>query len=197
MKQSIRNMDSLRKCIGVVKFASANWILCVSIWMVVFISCSESASLKRSASPDFNSENSESSMDRINVSYDEYPMVVPKRAALLLDRIMVALHHALEDNDREGIQRIAEIHKMSRHPATNVRLEKEMLQQFKAGTENDLNYYEIPVDLNVETSMNKIEGRHSTDESMMGLQRRGHGEALGTNKNRVYWRCYFNAVTCF
>lgn len=58
-------------------------------------------------------------------------MVVPKRAAMLLDRIMVALHHALEDNDREGIQRIADMHKMTRHPATNVRLEKEMLQQFK------------------------------------------------------------------
>lgn len=58
-------------------------------------------------------------------------MVVPKRAAMLLDRIMVALHHALEDNDREGIQRIADIHKSSRYPATNVRMEKEMLQQFK------------------------------------------------------------------
>lgn len=58
-------------------------------------------------------------------------MVVPKRAAMLLDRIMVALHHALEDNDREGIQRIADMHKMTRHPVTNVRLEKEMLQQFK------------------------------------------------------------------
>lgn len=28
-------------------------------------------------------------------------MIVPKRAALLLDRLMVALHHALE-NEREG-----------------------------------------------------------------------------------------------
>lgn len=74
MKSNIRNMDSLSKCIGVVKFSSINWILCVSIWMIVFISCSESASLKRSASPDFNSDNSESGMDRINVSYDEYPV---------------------------------------------------------------------------------------------------------------------------
>lgn len=68
------NMDSLRKCIGVVKFTSTNWILCVTIWMIVFISCSESATLKRSASPDYNSENAESGMDRINVSYDEYPV---------------------------------------------------------------------------------------------------------------------------
>lgn len=74
MKASVRNMDLLRNCIGFVKFASCNWILCVIIWMVVFVSCSESASLKRSASPDFNSENSESGMDKINVSYDEYPV---------------------------------------------------------------------------------------------------------------------------
>ncbi|XP_031623979.1 uncharacterized protein LOC116341195 isoform X2 [Contarinia nasturtii] len=195
MKPSIRNMVSVRKYIGVTKFPSINWILCVAIWMLVFISCNESASLKRSASPDFNAENSESGMDRINVSYDEYPMVVPKRAAMLLDRIMVALHHALEDNDREGIQRIADMHKVSRHPVSNVRLQKEFMQQFKAGTENDLNYFDLPIDFNVET-MNEIEGTHSTDETM-GLQRRGHGEALGTNKNRVYWRCYFNAVTCF
>lgn len=58
-------------------------------------------------------------------------MVVPKRAAMLLDRIMVALHHALEDNDREGIQRIADIHKSSRHGGNKMRMEKEMLQQFK------------------------------------------------------------------
>lgn len=59
-------------------------------------------------------------------------MVVPKRAAMLLDRIMVALHHALEDNDREGIQRIADIHKSSRHVGNNLHMnEKEMMQQFK------------------------------------------------------------------
>ncbi|XP_039496749.1 uncharacterized protein LOC120454997 isoform X1 [Drosophila santomea] len=38
--------------------------------------------------------------------YDEYPMVVPKRAALLLDRLMVALHHALEQERSE--QRIGD-----------------------------------------------------------------------------------------
>ncbi|XP_040170312.1 uncharacterized protein LOC120904416 isoform X2 [Anopheles arabiensis] len=35
------------------------------------------------------------------VNYDDYPMVVPKRAAMLLDRLMVALHHALEKGDGE------------------------------------------------------------------------------------------------
>uniref|UniRef100_A0A336M9M6 CSON011912 protein n=1 Tax=Culicoides sonorensis TaxID=179676 RepID=A0A336M9M6_CULSO len=33
-----------------------------------------------------------------DVSFDDYPLVVPKRAAMLLDRLMVALHHALEDD---------------------------------------------------------------------------------------------------
>lgn len=38
--------------------------------------------------------------------------------------------------------------------------------------------------------------------SQMDLQRRGqsgqgHSQGLGANKGRVYWRCYFNAVTCF
>lgn len=40
------------------------------------------------------------------------------------------------------------------------------LMLLTAGTENDLNYFEIPIDLNVETSLNEIEGRHSTDESV-------------------------------
>lgn len=32
----------------------------------------------------------------------------------------------------------------------------------------------------------------------MDLQRRGHTAGLGSsNKGSVYWRCYFNAVTCF
>lgn len=58
-------------------------------------------------------------------------MVVPKRAALLLDRIMVALHHALEDNDSEGIQRIANLHKSNRNSAKNIRYEKGMMQKIK------------------------------------------------------------------
>lgn len=41
-------------------------------------------------------------------------MIVPKRAAILLDRIMVALHHALEDGDQEGVRRINDLYKDSR-----------------------------------------------------------------------------------
>lgn len=58
-------------------------------------------------------------------------MVVPKRAAMLLDRIMVALHHALEDNDREGVQRITDLYKSSHPPSSSPRIEKEMMQHSK------------------------------------------------------------------
>lgn len=51
-------------------------------------------------------------------------MVVPKRAAMLLDRIMVALHHALEDNDNEGVQRITDLYKSNRHISNDARFQK-------------------------------------------------------------------------
>ncbi|XP_054289088.1 uncharacterized protein LOC129004504 [Macrosteles quadrilineatus] len=67
---------------------------------------------------------------QVGVKYDEYPVVVPKRAAVLLDRIMVALQKAV-DEDTLGPRK-------------------------------------------------------------MDLERRGRKEG-----GRVYWRCYFNAVSCF
>lgn len=33
-----------------------------------------------------------------------------------------------------------------------------------AGSENDMNYVELPIDVNVETSLNEIDGRPSADE---------------------------------
>jgi hypothetical protein len=46
---------------------------------------------------------------------------VPKRAALLLDRLMVALHHALEDDDNGGrklnqVYREGTVYSKIRHP---------------------------------------------------------------------------------
>ncbi|XP_049809785.1 uncharacterized protein LOC126252872 [Schistocerca nitens] len=72
------------------------------------------------------------------VRYDEYPVVVPKRTALLLDRLMVDLKH-LMDKDRGEAQN--------------------------------------PID-------------SGSSIGRMALQRRGQ-------KTGQYWRCYFNAVTCF
>lgn len=123
-------------------------------------------------------------------------MVVPKRAAMLLDRIMVALHHALEDSDAEGVQRITDLYKSSRHTTNNARFEKGIVQQLKGkfsnsflfnfnifivkeflsvsymifysktGIENDINVFEIPVDVNTEADSNDIGGRHSSDEAV-------------------------------
>lgn len=57
-------------------------------------------------------------------------MVVPKRAAMLLDRLMVALHHALEDGDKEGVQRISDLYAGSRHASRNAHLNKEQPPHF-------------------------------------------------------------------
>lgn len=93
-------------------------------------------------------------------------MVVPKRAAMLLDRIMVALHHALEDNDNEGVQRITDLYKSNRHIANDARFQKETMHHLR-GTEDDINIYGIPFDLNEKPGSNGIDiGQYSTDESV-------------------------------
>ncbi|CAL1688265.1 unnamed protein product [Lasius platythorax] len=86
--------------------------------------------------------------------YDDYPVVVPKRAALLLDQLMVALQKVV-DNPGKGVIGSRGISKSS-------------TPRFIANSE-------IP----------------GTDDQTMDLQRRGQP------KGQVYWRCYFNAVTCF
>lgn len=35
-----------------------------------------------------------------------------------------------------------------------------------SGSENDLNYFELPMDVNVETSLNEIDGQHPGDETV-------------------------------
>ncbi|KAJ8965117.1 hypothetical protein NQ314_004342 [Rhamnusium bicolor] len=35
-----------------------------------------------------------------------------------------------------------------------------------------------------------------SSEDVRSMERRGHGN-MGQQKGRIYWRCYFNAVTCF
>lgn len=64
-------------------------------------------------------------------------MVVPKRAAMLLDRIMVALHHALEDDDKEGVQRISELYKDSRRMNQN----QQQHQQQQLPTKEIIEHY--------------------------------------------------------
>lgn len=100
---------------------------------------------KRSAAPESNHDDYPDYL--LGVKYDEYPMIVPKkRAALLIDRLMVALQKAIENEEGRGLG--------SRTKNYSLR-----------------------------------------SEDGMDLQRRG--QSVSDQKNGRYWRCYFNAVSCF
>ncbi|XP_047352888.1 uncharacterized protein LOC124950362 [Vespa velutina] len=88
--------------------------------------------------------------------YDEYPVVVPKRAALLFDQLMIALQKVVDNQGRAEI-----------------------------GSGKALTRSAPPIQVANSQMV------PSADEQTMDLQRRGQA------KGRVYWRCYFNAVTCF
>ncbi|XP_029156355.1 uncharacterized protein LOC114929111 isoform X2 [Nylanderia fulva] len=95
-----------------------------------------------------------------STKYDDYPVVVPKRAALLLDQLMVALQKVV---DNQGKSTVGESRGMSRGMSRGTKVSA---PRFIANTE-------------------------IADDQTMDLQRRGQA------KGQVYWRCYFNAVTCF
>ncbi|KAK9296460.1 hypothetical protein QLX08_009516 [Tetragonisca angustula] len=105
-----------------------------------------------------NKRNAPTNLDYPDYSakYDEYPVVVPKRAALLFDQLMVALQKVVDNQGRGELGGGSRTRSSGSHlPSGNSQV--------------------IP----------------SADEQTMDLQRRGQA------KGRVYWRCYFNAVTCF
>ncbi|XP_067210835.1 uncharacterized protein AstCC isoform X2 [Linepithema humile] len=91
-----------------------------------------------------------------SAKYDDYPVVVPKRAALLFDQLMVALQKVVDNQGKEAVggrgRGINRSHLLAANP------------EIVSATE---------------------------DDQTMDLQRRGQA------KGQVYWRCYFNAVTCF
>ncbi|XP_014598672.1 PREDICTED: uncharacterized protein LOC106784069 [Polistes canadensis] len=93
-----------------------------------------------------------------NTDYPDYSKyeytVVPKRAALLFDQLMIALQKVVDNQGRQNIG----------------------------------NSKSLPRAVPLQVGNSQIE---SSDEQMMDLKRRGQA------KSRVYWRCYFNAVTCF
>lgn len=72
-----------------------------------------------------------------------FQMVVPKRAAMLLDRIMVALHHALEDGDREGVKKISDLYQSSRQPSRNGHVGADVIKQFRSRTADKNLIYKI------------------------------------------------------
>nr|XP_034175235.1 uncharacterized protein LOC117601967 isoform X2 [Osmia lignaria] len=86
-------------------------------------------------------------------------VVVPKRAALLFDQLMVALQKVVDNQDRGELGGS---------------------RTFTRSSGPHLSAGNAPI-------------VPSADEQTvkMDLQRRGQA------KGRVYWRCYFNAVTCF
>ncbi|XP_062142810.1 uncharacterized protein LOC133850676 isoform X3 [Drosophila sulfurigaster albostrigata] len=195
--------------------------------------------------------------DATDMSYDEYPMVVPKRAALLLDRLMVALHHALE-NEREG-HRIGEFYankNLMQLEPNEYKSGAEKLQPSEEGNNMPSNSHSFHMysdddpdvpdydfkDLNQinratgETLMAKSFQRRAGGIGVgvgVGLGKDGHGivgmampsstpagaavgagagagagvgagaggrrvHHVGSNGGgRMYWRCYFNAVSCF
>ncbi|KAK9883716.1 hypothetical protein WA026_001903 [Henosepilachna vigintioctopunctata] len=85
------------------------------------------------------------------------PMIVPKkRTAMLVDRLMVALKEAIDEEEAQMANSIID-----------------------------------------NPSRTKPYALSPEDVRTMDLQRRGHGSLSTESKVRPYWRCYFNAVTCF
>ncbi|XP_068150559.1 uncharacterized protein AstCC [Drosophila tropicalis] len=158
-----------------------------------------------------------------NNNYDEYPMVVPKRAALLLDRLMVALHHALE-HEHNG-HRIGEFYGNKNNLNSKLFEYQNGLDQRLTGDEgNNLNMYSdddpgvmLDYDFKDLNQINRATGetlmpksfqrRAGAELTMAGSasvsalpasSRRLHGgSGSGSGGGRMYWRCYFNAVSCF
>ncbi|CAG9797848.1 unnamed protein product [Chironomus riparius] len=144
------------------------------------------------------------------VDYDVYPIVFPKRAAMLLDRLMVALHHALEDDDPKQLQKINELYRHGQLPQITPTSLKPNIQPkyYKGKTDSDA-YYGYKLVNGQADESEDMEGRsmelgirsgdYDSDfplnDDSMDLQRRGN--SAGPNQGHVYWRCYFNAVTCF
>ncbi|XP_075149607.1 allatostatin double C [Haematobia irritans] len=181
--------------------------------------------------------------NQLESNYDEYPMVVPKRAALLLDRLMVALHHALE-KERTGSARLSDFYNKINNEKYSGSLDK---GNGDISDEKDSPYFTMYSDDDPSVLMdydfkdlNSI--NRATGETLMAqsFQRRANlgldlggdirtdgvssllaasssdhrglistankvdiasvGSAGRTNvgnNGRMYWRCYFNAVSCF
>ncbi|XP_043270544.1 uncharacterized protein AstCC [Venturia canescens] len=90
--------------------------------------------------------------------YNDYPVVVTKRAALLLDRLMVALQKAIDD---------------------------------QGGSESGGMDTSVGLPMRQQPHSIVNTGGTSISNDKSSIDRRAQG------KGRVYWRCYFNAVTCF
>ncbi|XP_059048520.1 uncharacterized protein LOC131843788 [Achroia grisella] len=120
--------------------------------------------------------------------YDDTPVIVPqKRAALVLDRLLIALQKALQDDveprrneqSGRGWPRTAPL----RLDTNNIGDMKKILELSRVPG------YELPVSAEPRDEILRL----AKEDDMTGLQRRGQA---GPGRGRVL-RCYFNAVTCF
>ncbi|XP_011178320.1 uncharacterized protein LOC105209575 isoform X2 [Zeugodacus cucurbitae] len=166
--------------------------------------------------------------DRVEANYDEYPMVVPKRAALLLDRLMVALHHALEQ-ERRKISDFYADHNNKYAKNANIREDNDhsndddyeqingnhMYSDDDPSVVMDYDFKDLNSinratgetrrgsnDLDLGENLGNVEdvamltGPAATDDDSGGLSGIVGRNGIG-NGGRMYWRCYFNAVSCF
>ncbi|KAM3965198.1 uncharacterized protein ACR2FA_000589 [Aphomia sociella] len=120
--------------------------------------------------------------------YDDIPVIVPqKRAALVLDRLLIALQKALHE---DGEQQRYDQRGRDWPRTAPLRIDTDNLSDMSNILEESrAQGYDWPdrADSRDETL------RLAKEDDMTGLQRRGQA---GTNRGRVL-RCYFNAVTCF
>nr|UES72863.1 allatostatin-CC [Carausius morosus] len=123
--------DQRRLCSATSWTAMAACWLWLALLLAVCVDARDKRRANTAGEPDYPDYQS-------GVRYDEYPVVVPKRTAMLLDKIIVALQKAVDED-----------------------------------------------------TASELAERPDLPDSTMDLQRRGQ------QKGRVYWRCYFNAVTCF
>ncbi|XP_061396148.1 uncharacterized protein LOC133331792 [Musca vetustissima] len=184
--------------------------------------------------------------DQLESNYDEYPMVVPKRAALLLDRLMVALHHALE-KEHSGSSRLSDFYNKYNDGKNPSALDKDKTiadDDIPEASDNTMYSDDDPsvmmdYDFKDLNSINRATGETLMAQSfqrranlgldlggdmgmdgvssLLSASSSGHGGGglisgvnsadiagvggggrtnFGTN-GRMYWRCYFNAVSCF
>nr|ALM30302.1 allatostatin double C precursor splicing variant a [Chilo suppressalis] len=118
-------------------------------------------------------------------TYEDYPIAVPqKKAALVLDRLLIALQKALHDSPPSYEQMEVD------GPRTAPLRGGNDLLQGEGYGERDQDVWLEPDDLHL-----RVEPLRVHHDDLTGLQRRGQGGAPGV-RGRVL-RCYFNAITCF
>lgn len=153
--------------------------------------------LKRQIAPENNAEHLAIANNPMQINYDEYPLVVPKRAAILLDRLMVALHHALED-EKNGSRKIADVYGRRNQVEKTKTFQGIRNENYIPNFTNELTSDHIDIYSELPEDMDTRDLPQMDNRQFDGARRGQDADSnVGINKGRIYWRCYFNAVTCF